>query len=165
MFTIRKAQLVQFMKILFPLLLLVLAVFEIQQTASGVDVKLLRHEVSQLQLWELVLILLVSLCAIIPMFFYDVILTKVLGIQLKARELIRHSFIANSFSNLIGFCGLVGFVLRNYFYSKYKDEKEGILKNIASVTLFYLTGISILAWIIPLFFGISHCYPKRNGYF
>ena len=152
MFTIRKAQLVQIIKILFPLLLLVLAVYEIQQVASGVDVNLLRNEVSQLQLWELALILIVSLLAITPMFGYDILLMKVLGIQLKARELIRHSFIANSFSNLIGFGGLVGFFLRNYFYSKYKEEKEGMLKNIASVTLFYLTGISLLAWMVPLFF-------------
>ena len=152
MFTIRKAQLVQMIKILFPLLLLVLAVFEIQQVARGVDINLLRNEVSQLQLWELGLILIVSLLAITPMFFYDILLVKVLGIQLKARELIRHSFIANSFSNLIGFGGLVGFFLRNYFYSKYKEEKEGMLKNIASVTFFYLTGISLLAWLVPLFF-------------
>lgn len=131
---------------------LLFVIFEIQQTASGVDVKLLRNEVSQLQFGELGLILLVSLCAFMPMFFYAVILTKMLGIQLKARELIRHSFIANSFSNLIGFGGLVGFVLRNYFYSKYKEEKEGILKSIAFVMLFYLTGISVLAWIIPLRF-------------
>src|SRR5690606_4823614 len=109
---------------LFPLLLLVLAVYEIQQVARGVDVNLLRNEVSQLQLWELVLILIVSLLAITPMFFYDILLMKVLNIQLKARELIRHSFIANSFSNLVGFGGLVGFFLRNYFYSKYKEEKE-----------------------------------------
>lgn len=152
MFTISKAQFIKIIKILFPLLLLVLAVFEIQQVVNGVDVNLLRSEVSQLQLWELVLILIVSLCAITPMFCYDIILLKVLGIQLKARELIRHSFIANSFSNLIGFGGLVGFFLRNYFYSKYKKDKEGMLKNIASVTFFYLTGISFLAWMIPLFF-------------
>ena len=71
---------------------------------------------------------------------------------MKTRKLIRHSFIANTFSNLIGFGGLVGLMLRSYFYSKYKEEKEGMLKNIASVTLFYLTGISLLAWIVPIFF-------------
>ncbi len=152
MFVVEKARLFQILKTLFPLMLLLLALFEIQQVASGVSVKLLRDEVSQLQLWELALIFIVSLLAITPMFCYDIILMKVLRIQLKARELVRHSFIANSFSNLIGFGGLVGFFLRNYFYSKYKDEKEGMLTDIASVTLFYLTGISLLAWMIPLFF-------------
>lgn len=152
MFIIGKGQLAKVIKILFPLMLLVLALFEIQQVIKGIDVNLLRSEVGQLQLWELALILVVSLCAITPMFCYDIILMKVLGIKLKASVLIQHSFIANSFSNLIGFGGLVGFFLRNYFYSKYNGKKEGMLKNIASVTLFYLIGISLAAWMIPLFF-------------
>ena len=70
---------------------------------------------------------------------------------MKASELVQHSFIVNTFSNLIGFGGIVGLMLRSYFYS-YKVEKEGVLKNIASVTLFYLTGISLLAWIVPISF-------------
>ncbi len=152
MFTIHKTQLIKVIKFLFPLLLLVLAAFEIHKSASGVDVNLLRNVVSQLQPWELAFILIVSFCAISPMFFYDIILVKILGINIKARILVQHSFIVNSFSNLIGFGGLVGLLLRNYFYSKYKEEKEGMLKNIASVTLFYLTGISLLTWTIPIYF-------------
>ena len=150
MIKIGKKQLFKFIKIGFPLFLLVLAVFEIRKSVIGIDVNLLQAEVSQLHLWKISLILIFSLCAITPMFMYDIILIKLLGIQMKARKLIRHSFIANTFSNVIGFGGLVGLMLRNYFYSKYKVEKEGILKNIASVTLFYLTGISILSWMIPI---------------
>ena len=86
------------------------------------------------------------------MFFYDIVLVKLLGIKMGKWKLIRHSFIANTYSNLIGFGGLVGLMLRSYFYSKHKEEKQGLLKNIASVTLFYLTGISLLAWIVPIFF-------------
>ena len=152
MFNVRKDQLFKVVKVIFPLLLLMLAIYEIQQTARGVDVGMLRYEVSQLQPWELALILLVSFCAVTPMFFYDIILIKLLGIKMKTRKLLRHSFIANTYSNLIGFGGLVGLMLRSYFYSKHKEEKEGLLKNIASVTLFYLTGISLLAWIVPIFF-------------
>ena len=115
-------------KYLFPLLLLILAIYEIQQTARGVDVGMLRNEVSQLHPWELALIIIVSFCAVTPMFFYDIILVKLLGIKMKTRKLIRHSFIANTFSNLIGFGGLVGLMLRSYFYSKHKEEKEGHVK-------------------------------------
>ncbi len=152
MFKIKKDQLFKVIKVMFPLLLLILAIYEIQQTARGVDVGMLRNEVSQLHPWELALILIVSFCAVTPMFFYDIILVKLLGIKMKTRKLIRHSFIANTYSNLIGFGGLVGLMLRSYFYSKHKEEKEGVLKSIASVTLFYLTGISLLAWIVPIFF-------------
>ena len=41
-------------------------------------------------------------------------------------------------------------MLRNSFYSSYKEEKKGRLKMITSVTLFYLTGISLLAWIVVI---------------
>jgi phosphatidylglycerol lysyltransferase len=128
MFKIKKDQLFKVIKVMFPLLLLILAIYEIQQTARGVDVVTLRSEVSQLQPWELALILLVSFCAVTPMFFYDIILVKLLGIKMKTRELIQHSFIVNTYSNLIGFGGLVGLMLRSYFYSKQKEEKEGGVK-------------------------------------
>ncbi|MFS0689918.1 lysylphosphatidylglycerol synthase domain-containing protein [Sporosarcina sp. 179-K 8C2 HS] len=152
MFKIRKEQLFSVLKVLFPLVLLALAAFEIRQAVSGVDLPTLWMEVNQLQPWKLLLILVVSFFAIAPMLYYDVVLVKVLGINMKTRSVLQNSFIANTFSNLIGFGGLVGVMLRSYFYSKYRIEKEGVLKSIASVTLFYLTGISVLAWIIAFFY-------------
>ncbi|MGE7693310.1 bifunctional lysylphosphatidylglycerol flippase/synthetase MprF [Lysinibacillus sp. NPDC094177] len=152
MFNVQKESLFKFLKILIPIALLAIAIYEILQTISGIDVQLLRKEVSELQIWELLFILFITFCAITPMIFYDVILVKILGIKINKRILLNHSFIVNTFSNLIGFGGLVGVFLRNYFYSKYKEDKEDLLKSIASVTLFYLTGISLLAWIMYLFF-------------
>jgi phosphatidylglycerol lysyltransferase len=151
-FIIRKDQVFKVVKVLFPLWLLILAIFEINKAVNGVDVNSLRNEVSQLPPWELAVILIISFCAITPMFFYDITLVRILGIKMKTRKILQHSFIVNTFSNLIGFGGLVGLILRSYFYTKYTEEKEGVLKNIASVTLFYLTGISLLAWIVPIFF-------------
>ncbi|MBE1553662.1 lysylphosphatidylglycerol synthase domain-containing protein [Sporosarcina limicola] len=144
----RKKQLMNVLKVFFPLLLMILAIFEIQRSIRGMDINLLRVEVSQLQQWKVVLILIFSFCAITPMFLYDIVLMRLLRIQMKARKLIRYSFIVNTFSNIIGFGGIVGLMLRNYFFSKYRAEKSGILKNIASVTLFYLTGISLLSWLV-----------------
>lgn len=152
MFKVRKEPLLRFLKIVFPIVLLAIAIYEIQQALSGVDVNVLRNEVNQLQVWELLLIFIIAFCAITPMLFYDVILTKLLGIKMNKRTLVKNSFIVNTFSNLIGFGGLVGVFLRNYFYSKYKADREGLLKSIASVTLFYLTGISLLAWLMYGFF-------------
>lgn len=42
MFRIKKDQLFKVIKVMFPLLLLLLAIYEIQQTARGVDVEMLR---------------------------------------------------------------------------------------------------------------------------
>ncbi|QEA00495.1 bifunctional lysylphosphatidylglycerol flippase/synthetase MprF [Lysinibacillus fusiformis] len=152
MFNVRKEALLKFLKILFPVILLAIAIYEIQQTVSGIDVHLLQKEVNELQLWELLLIFLITFIAITPMIFYDVILVNILGIKINKRNLLNHSFIVNTFSNLIGFGGLVGIFLRDYFYSKYKEDKEGMIKSIASVTLFYLTGISLLTWFMYIFF-------------
>ncbi|WP_432353139.1 bifunctional lysylphosphatidylglycerol flippase/synthetase MprF [Sporosarcina sp. A2] len=151
-FKVSKDQFLTVLKISFPVLLLALAVFEIQNTVRGIDISSFRYELGQIQLWEIVLIILISFCAIIPMLFYDVVLAKVLNVKVKTRSLLQHSFITNTFSNLIGFGGLVGVMLRSYFYTKYREEKDGVLKSIASVTLFYLTGISLLVWIVPLFY-------------
>lgn len=152
LFKIRKEQVFSVLKVLFPLVLLALAIYEIGETVRGTDIEMIAAEMAQMQPWELALIVIVSFCAIAPMLYYDIILVKVLGIKMKTSSLLQNSFIANTFSNLIGFGGLVGVMLRSYFYSTYKEEKEGVLKNIASVTLFYLTGISLLAWIVPIFY-------------
>ena len=140
------------MKVVFPLVLLALAVLEIQKMVHKTDVHILRNEMGLIKPIELAIIIAVSFCAIAPMLYYDVILVKVLGIKMKTKTLVRNSFIVNTFSNLIGFGGLIGVVLRSYFYSKYKDEKEGVLGNITAVTLFYLTGISLLTWIVIFFY-------------
>ncbi|MBS4201847.1 bifunctional lysylphosphatidylglycerol flippase/synthetase MprF [Bacillus sp. FJAT-49732] len=150
MIKIRKKQLFQVLKILFPLLLLILAVVEILKSVRGVDLNLLQQEISQLQIWEVALFFIVALCAVSPMFLYDTTIVKLLGIKITPKRLVKQSFIVNTFSNIIGFGGLVGLMLRSYFYTKYDVEKQGLLKTIASVTLFYLTGISLLAWIIPI---------------
>ncbi|QDQ01540.1 bifunctional lysylphosphatidylglycerol flippase/synthetase MprF [Lysinibacillus fusiformis] len=152
MFSFRKEPIFKLLKILFPIVLLTIAVYEIQKTISGVDVNLLRYEVSQLKIWELLLIFFITICAITPMFFYDIILVKIMGIKIRKRVLLKNSFIVNTFSNLIGFGGLVGIFLRKYFYSKSNADKEGLLKSIASVTLFYLSGISLLTWTMFMFY-------------
>ncbi|EKN69813.1 lysylphosphatidylglycerol synthetase [Neobacillus bataviensis LMG 21833] len=145
---INKEKIILFLKILFPMILLVLAGYEIKKFTGNMNVQLFRHEVNQLHLAKMVLIFLITFCAIFPMFFYDVILVKILGFKMPIKELVKKSFIANTFSNLIGFGGLVGATLRTYFYHEAEADKKILVKKIASVSLFYLTGISLLAWTV-----------------
>lgn len=146
----RKERLFQIIKVIFPMLLFILAGTEIYKAATGMNADLIQRAVSQLQFWEVALIFILSICAISPMFLYDVMLVKLLKIQMHARQLVKQSFIANTFSLLIGFGGIAGLMLRSYFYSKYDVNKQVLLKNIASVTIFSVTGISLLAWILPI---------------
>src|SRR5213080_4110754 len=109
---IKKERIFTAVKFIFPLLLLILAIYEIKKFAKGVNVDLLRQEVNHLHFGILVVILVITVVAIFPMFFYDVILDRILGFRVPRKELLEYSFIANSFSNLIGFGGLIGAMLR-----------------------------------------------------
>ncbi|MBY0123535.1 bifunctional lysylphosphatidylglycerol flippase/synthetase MprF [Bacillus sp. S/N-304-OC-R1] len=165
-----KGKVIQYLKILFPLILLVLATIEIRKFVLDLDIQLLRHEVSQIQLSKLVGVLLITIGMIFPMFFYDLVIVKLLGIQIPKKKFIKQALIVNSFSNLIGFGGLVGMMLRTYFYQTDEMSKGRLLKIVASVSLFFLTGISFLSWIvlaghkdIPLLMNIRWLYLAVIG--
>lgn len=152
MIAVKKEKIFTVVKFIFPLFLLVLAVYEINKFARDLNFHLLRHEVSQLHLGKLILILVITLAAVTPMFFYDFILVRILNFKVPYKKLAEQSFIANSFSNLIGFGGIVGAMLRTYFYNKYEHDKRKLLGGIASVSLFYLTGISLISWSVSIWF-------------
>ncbi|OCA91741.1 bifunctional lysylphosphatidylglycerol flippase/synthetase MprF [Pseudobacillus wudalianchiensis] len=144
-----KEKFFQFIKVFFPIVLFILAAIEIKQFVNGLNINLIRSEIKHLNYVEMTLILFIPFCGIFPMFFYDAILVKILNIKIETKKLIKQSFITNSFSNLIGFGGLVGVMLRTYFYNKYGTDKRRLLTAITSVSLFYLTGISLFSWVIP----------------
>ncbi len=135
------------MKIIFPLILLVLATIEIKKFAMDLNIQLLQHEIGQVPIATLVFVLLITIGSIFPMFFYDAVIIKILGIKIPKKHLIKQALIVNSFSNLIGFGGIIGVMLRTYFYQKDEFGKGNLLRTIAIVSLFLLTGISLLSWI------------------
>lgn len=132
----------------FPLFILIASIIEMKKFAAGVNVELLRQEMNHLQFGVLLLIFLLTFIAIFPMFFYDIMLAKILKFHIPKKELLESSFIANSMSNLIGFGGIIGAMLRTYFYHDYEHDKRKLVGAIASVSLFYLTGISLYSWIV-----------------
>lgn len=150
MLVIKKDKVLKALKFIFPLLLLIFAANEIKKFAGNVDVGLLRNELNQLSFISLVLLILITVSAVLPMLFYDVILVRSLGGEVPRRMLLEQSFIANSFSNMIGFGGLVGAMLRTYFFNKLERDKRRLVSLIATISLYYLTGISLLSWIVIL---------------
>ncbi|WP_071460519.1 lysylphosphatidylglycerol synthase domain-containing protein [Bacillus massilinigeriensis] len=144
----KKNQLLKSIKILFPFVLMLIAGIEIHQFLTGIEAGELKKDIASFSFIEIALLLILTCCAIVPMFFYDAILLQLLRARMPLSRLLRISFIANSFSNLIGFGGFAGAALRTYFYRGYEQDKRVLLKTIASVSLFYLTGISLLAGII-----------------
>ncbi|MDQ1145471.1 phosphatidylglycerol lysyltransferase [Bacillus sp. SORGH_AS 510] len=151
---IKKEKIVKVVKFIFPLLLLIFAIIEMKRFTGDLNVQLLKNEINQLNIWVLLLVLAITFIAVLPMLLYDVILVRILKLKVPNNELLEQSFIANSFSNLIGFGGLVGAMLRTYFFHKHEKDKRKLLGVIASVSLFYLTGISLLSWIVTI--GFRH---------
>jgi phosphatidylglycerol lysyltransferase len=135
-------------KFVFPMLLSIIAFVEIIKFVGDLDTQLLREEIFQLNPGTVILIFSVMFTAVLPMLLYDFMLMKILGLRLKKTELLEQSLIANSYSNLIGFGGIVGGMIRTYFYHKLVKDRLGLIGGIAAVSLFYLTGISFLSFIV-----------------
>jgi len=143
-----KERFLSVLKVLFPVTLLLLVSMELRDMIASIDMHLLQKYLNKLNPFMIAYIVIGGFVAITPMFFYDVILSKQLQVDIPKKRLAKYSLISNSFSNLLGFGGLIGVALRTYFYQKYEKDKRILLKGIASVTMFYLTGISILAWLV-----------------
>ena len=162
---IRKERILKTLKFIFPMLLLIFAIIEIKKFTQNINMHLLNEELSQLDMGRLLFILFITFIAVLPMLLYDVVLVRILKLKVPTRDLLEQSFIANSFSNLIGFGGIIGAMLRTYFFHKHEPDKRKLLGVIASVSLFYLTGISLLSWIVtnnfrnfPLFVDTKWLY-------
>lgn len=156
MLGIKKEKLLKSAKFIFPLFLLIFAIVEIKKFTGNVNGQLLEDELHKLHISMLILILAITFTAVLPMLLYDVLLVRILGLKVPKKELLEQSFIANSFSNLIGFGGIIGAMLRTYFFHSLEQDKRKLLGVIATVSLFYLTGISVLSWFVTLFY---HHFP------
>lgn len=149
---ILKGKITQYLKIIFPLLLLVLACHEIWVFAKSLDMGLIKHEIYQIPIGLLLLVIIFIVLTASPMFLYDLIIVKKLGLQFPTKTFIKQAIIINSFSNLLGFGGLIGAALRVYFYKTKEVNRNSILRLVGHITLYFLTGISILSIIMLICF-------------
>ncbi|WP_026695769.1 bifunctional lysylphosphatidylglycerol flippase/synthetase MprF [Peribacillus kribbensis] len=143
-----KQRLLLAVKVLIPLLILTLVIYEGGHFFKGIDFGLLKKNLTEIGAVKFILILSFGLAALLPMSFYDVILLKILNRKVPGRELFGNSFMANAFSNFLGFGGLTGAALRTYFYKTKEQSRTEIVKGIARISLFYLSGLSLLCWMV-----------------
>jgi phosphatidylglycerol lysyltransferase len=146
----KKGKLYTLVKFLFPTLLLIIAFYELKKFIGNLDIGLLQTEIAQLRLVTLLIILITLFASVLPMLLYDVMLLKVLGFKVRKKEVIEQALIVNTYSNLFGFGGLIGAMLRTYFYHKFENDKRRLVGGIAAVSLFYMTGMSLLAIMVSL---------------
>lgn len=149
---INKSVLVQWLKVILPILLMIFAIHEIGKILGNVNGREIADKLESLDVRTVALMAVIPLVLVFPMFFYDYFIIKKLKQKRPLRQLMKESLIINSFSNLIGFGGLVGVLLRTHYFKKKEVDSASFFKTIASVTLFYLAGISLFTWILPIFY-------------
>ncbi|MFO1443778.1 UPF0104 family protein [Bacillus sp. Bva_UNVM-123] len=147
-----------FLKILIPILIILLLSYEAKELFKDFNWDLLNVYLDRLSFQKIIIIIILGLVTLIPMFFYDIILLKIFKIHVPKRNLVFYSLSANAYSNLIGFGGVAGATLRSYYYSNYIHDRTPYIRIIAKLALFFLTGLSILTWIIV--FSDFHVYSE-----
>lgn len=145
---LKQKKLLRIIKLLIPILLLMLIIFEAEKLFKDFDWTLLQKYMGEVNKGKFMFICIIGLVCLFPMYFYDVILVHMLKIDIPRRRLIFYSLSANTYSNFAGFGGVAGATLRTYFYRPYLKENTPFISIIAKLALFYLTGLSILCWFI-----------------
>ncbi|KAB2330249.1 UPF0104 family protein [Cytobacillus depressus] len=135
-------------KVIFPILILMIISYEAKGLFRDFNWDLMNLYLDRLSFERILIILFIGLIALVPMYFYDVILLHIFNIKVPKRKLVFYSLSANSFSNLVGLGGVAGATLRSFYYRKYVENHVQYIRIIAKMSLFYLTGLSILSWTI-----------------
>lgn len=161
----KKGKIFTVVKFLFPLLLLIFALLELKKFIGNLDLGLLQSEIVQLWFGTLILIFFVMFAAVLPMLLYDVMLLKILGIKAGKKEVLEQALIVNTYSNLFGFGGLIGAMLRTYFYHRFENDKRRLVGGIAAVSFFYMAGISLFAMSVALNFSNHPIFVQTKWLF
>jgi phosphatidylglycerol lysyltransferase len=161
----KKGKIFTVVKFLFPLLLLVFALLELKKFIGNLDLGLLQSEIVQLWFGTIILIFFVMFAAVLPMLLYDVMLLKILGIKAGKKEVLEQALIVNTYSNLFGFGGLIGAMLRTYLYHRFENDKRRLVGGIAAVSFFYMAGISLFAMSVALNFSNHPIFVQTKWLF
>lgn len=109
---------------------------------------------------SLLLMLVIGFVSILPMLIYDFSIVRFLPTKFSPWYIVKSGWVVNTFTNLLGFGGLLGASLRAHFYGKGASRKQ-ILYAISKVALFLISGLSLLCFValIMIFgFGIGQTF-------
>ncbi|WP_166462406.1 bifunctional lysylphosphatidylglycerol flippase/synthetase MprF [Psychrobacillus vulpis] len=134
------------LKITIPLLIFTVLYIESNQALKNLDFTLLKDHFKDLALYQVIMIVVLGIFAVSPMLLYDFVLSRHLRMVIPVKKKLIYSWTANTMSNFIGFGGIAGMMIRTFFYGQYGYDKKTLVKGIGLITLFYLSGMSLLSW-------------------
>lgn len=132
-----------------PAFLLLVGVFSARELAQ-LDLRELRASVQAVPAVTLIALQGLGLLATLGMVLYDGAMCRWLGIALPLRRLLRYSWVASTFNNLVGVSGLTGSGIRYLLLTR-----EGVAPAMAAtysgiIMLSTSTGLATLTWALLL---------------
>ncbi len=142
-------------KLIFVFSVLIFVVRQLAKIFEQVNGQQFRNVLTSQSISNLGLMLIVGFISILPMMIYDFSIVKFLPTKFSATYIVKSGWVVNTFTNLLGFGGLLGASLRAHFYGRGATRKQ-ILYAISKVALFLISGLSLLCLIaLVLIFGFG----------
>ncbi|WP_240253027.1 lysylphosphatidylglycerol synthase domain-containing protein [Ferdinandcohnia quinoae] len=136
------------LKIIIPLVILFIIIFEGKTLIKDINIQELKGYIQTIGFTKFLVVLLIGIVCVLPMCFYDISFVQMLKIKVPLKRLIIFAWSSNVFTNFIGLGGIAGAALRTFYYKKYVTDMGGLVKSIAKLTLYNLSGLSILSWFV-----------------
>lgn len=141
-------------KFVFIGLIVAVLTFVLVSEGRNINYPLLKAHMVEQTPQTIGLVLLVGVIALLPMLLYDFVLVTLLPRKYSKMEIVQAGFIANTFANIGGMGGVVGASIRMLYYGNDEVKKKDLLYALSKIGLFLLSGLSVLAVVILLFFMV-----------
>lgn len=133
-------------KTIFLISVIIIVFFELSNIAKKISFEQLSTLLSEISIWNILLMAVIGLVSIIPMIGYDFTLNSILGQKTKKLYVFETSWLVNTLNNIAGFGGVISAGLRSEFYGKQTSGKK-VVQALSKILVFTMSGLSIYALI------------------
>ncbi|MGL9728013.1 bifunctional lysylphosphatidylglycerol flippase/synthetase MprF [Enterococcus sp. DIV0756] len=133
-------------KTIFLISVIIIVFFELSNIAKKISFEQLSTLLSEISIWNILLMAVIGLVSIIPMIGYDFTLNNILGQKPKKLYVFETSWLVNTLNNIAGFGGVISAGLRSEFYGKQTSGKK-VVQALSKILVFTMSGLSIYALI------------------
>ncbi|MCU5745573.1 bifunctional lysylphosphatidylglycerol flippase/synthetase MprF [Staphylococcus sp. SQ8-PEA] len=155
----QKNKLLSILKFSFACILFIIVVYSLYKELHNINPKDVILTFSKTDRMSLITLFFSGGAAVILLSLYDVILAKVLKLNISIWRTLRVGYIINAFNALIGFGGFIGASARFLVYKKYSNNYKDLLHTISIILLSMLTGLSLLSILVVVhIFDVKHVF-------
>lgn len=149
-------------KILIPILVMILIIYQAKSIFSEIDLKQVVNIMKGISPHYLTIFLIIAVVAIICLCSYDLVLMDYYDYKVRITTTLRISWIAVSFNNIMGFGGLTGASLRTYLFNKEGIKTKDMINYNMILVPSSIIGLSLLAFLS--IFNIFDTYALLDVY-